>query len=146
MFAGKGGAVTFATGSYVSGGIRRPRAPAAIYGPDDDVRLLLRGILLLYRHPVTREAKLPSELGHLPSESRVLIYDVGAAPTGWTDVLAGVIRENPALPVLVLLPSGGEELASEAERAGAQGTLVKPFATHALIAAIDTLLTVPGSA
>ena len=145
MFAGQGGAATFATGSFVSGGIRRPRAPAAIYRPDDDVRLLLRGILLLYRHPVTREAKLPSELARLPPESRVLIYDVGSAAPGWSEVLAGVTRENPALPVLVLLPTGGEELAPEAERAGAQGTLVKPFATHALIDAIETLLTVPGS-
>ncbi|HLN50599.1 MAG TPA: hypothetical protein VK455_00850 [Thermoplasmata archaeon] len=144
MFAGKGGAATFA--SVGSGGVRRPRAPAAICGPDDDVRLLLRGILLLYRHPVTREAKSPSELGRLPPESRVLIYDAGAAASGWSEVLAGVTRENPALPVLVLLPSGGEGLATEAERAGAQGTLVKPFATHALIDAIDTLLTVPGSA
>jgi DNA-binding NarL/FixJ family response regulator len=140
MMGGRSGSIPQVTATAGSGGIRRPRAPAAICGSDDDTRLLLRGILLLYRHPVTREAKSPSELGRLPPESRFIVYDITGDGSGAAETLAGLIREHPGIPVLALLPAGGEGLRADVERAGAQGTLGKPFVSNELIRAIEALL------
>ena len=122
----------------------RSHAPTAICASNEDVRLLLRGILRLDRYPVTKEAASPAALGRPPPESRVLIYDTGGDAAGGLESLEALARENPGLEVLALLPVGGEGLRPAAERAGARGTLVKPFSAHELTEAIDALVADPG--
>ncbi len=88
---------------------------------------------------------MPSELGRVPPEARVIVYDAVGVPADWLDSVRSLVRENPNGLVLALLPVGGEGVRSEAERAGAHATLVKPFLTRELLEAIDALVATPGS-
>ncbi len=145
MVDGRGGAASSASGSGGSSPTGRARAPTAICGSDDETRLVLRGILLLHRYPVTSEARAPAELGRPPTEARVVVYDARGTPAEWLDAVRSLVRENPTVLVLALLPVGGEGFRAEAERAGAHATLVKPFLMRDLLEAIDALVAAPGS-
>jgi len=134
-------AVSVAVGSQRKESLR---IPTAIWGANDESRLLLRGILQLHRYPLTREARSRGELERLPAETRVLIYDTGWDATGWTGSVADVAQETPGLRVLVLLPTGSERPGSEGRGASALATLTKPFTTRDLIEAIDALVAEPG--
>ena len=140
MVEERGGASSLAAAPLAPSRAGRSHAPTAICASNDYIRLLLRGILRLDHYPVTKESASPGALGRPPPESRVLVYDTGGAVAGGVESLEALARENPGLPVLALLPVGGEGLRAEAERAGARGTLVKPFSAHDLTEAIDALV------
>jgi DNA-binding NtrC family response regulator len=144
---GKGGSASSLAAGSEGAGARRNRAPIAIGGSNDEIRILLRGILRLHRYPVAGEAMSPGDLGRLPSDTRILIYDVArsgdVAP--WTESVSALTRDNPGIQVLALLPYGSEGNRTEAERTGALATLVKPFKVQDLLRSIDALLAEPGT-
>jgi DNA-binding NarL/FixJ family response regulator len=126
-------------------GIARPEGeapvPAVLWVPDDDVRLLLRGILTLQRHPVVLELGSAEALRRWePPETALLVVDAVSGASRWREELAEALRARPELRAIVLLPRDREGLRAEAEALGARATLVRPFAVRELVAAIREAL------
>jgi DNA-binding NarL/FixJ family response regulator len=115
--------------------------PSVLWVPDDDVRLLLRGILTLQRHPVVLELTSADALRRWePPQVALLIVDAVSGADRWREELAEATRARPELRAIVLLPRDREGLRAEAEALGARATLVRPFAVRDLVAAIREAL------
>ncbi len=125
------------TGSTGSG----ERVPAVLWVPDDDVRLLLRGILTLQRYPVVLELTSAESLHRWePAPVALLVVDAVSGAGRWREELAEALRARPELRALVLLPKDSEALRRDAEALGARATLVRPFAVRDLVEAIREAL------
>jgi DNA-binding NarL/FixJ family response regulator len=115
--------------------------PAVLWIPDEDVRLLLRGILLLQRHPVVLELTSAEALHRWePAPVALLIVDAVSGANRWREELAEAVKARPELRPIVLLPRDSESLRREAEALGARATLVRPFAVRDLVEAIREAL------
>jgi DNA-binding NarL/FixJ family response regulator len=115
--------------------------PAVLWIPDDDVRLLLRGILTLQHHPVALELTTAEALNRWePPPVALLIVDAVSGSDRWRSELADALRARPELRAIVLLPRNREGLRTEAEELGARATLVRPFAIRDLVEAIREAL------
>jgi DNA-binding NarL/FixJ family response regulator len=115
--------------------------PAVLWVPDDDVRLLLRGILTLQHHPVALElSSAEALLRWEPPKVALLIVDAVSGADRWRAELAEALRTRPELRALVLLPRDREKVRQEAETLGARATLVRPFAVTDLVRAIQIAL------
>lgn len=116
--------------------------PVVVLVRDDDLRLLIRGVLTLYRYPVLLEGSAPDSLRRLGPLERptVLILDAGEDDRRWREDLVSVLRERPELRALVLFPAGAEASRAEAERLGARVTLVRPVVLRELVRAIKDAL------
>jgi DNA-binding NarL/FixJ family response regulator len=115
--------------------------PSVLWVPDDDVRLLLRGILTLQRYPVALELTSAESLRRWESPTvALLVIDAVSGAGRWRAELTEALRARPELRAIVLLPREHEELRREAEALGARATLVRPFAVRDLVAAIRTAL------
>ncbi len=145
MGEGQGGSASPLPAAAEGVATRRNRAPIAIGASNDEIRILLRGILRLHRYPVAGEAMSPADLARLPPETRILVYDVGGDVARWTDSVSALTRDNPGIQVLALLPLGSDVGHSDAERIGALAILVKPFKAHDLVRALDALVADPGA-
>ncbi len=111
------------------------RTPAVLCGESDDHRLLLRGLLRLYRHPVIYEARTLDDLEQLTpaSDPRILILDVDGGDDRWTLELAGALAQHSELRAVVILPTGDPEAERRALAAGARAVLPRPFAIQDLV-------------
>jgi CheY-like chemotaxis protein len=115
--------------------------PAVLWVPDDDVRLLLRGILTLQHHPVALEITAAEALRRWdPPKVALLIVDAVSGVDRWREELTEALRSRPELRALVLLPRDREKVRHEAEALGARATLVRPFAVADLVRAIGVAL------
>jgi len=115
--------------------------PSVLWVPDDDVRLLLRGLLTLQRHPVVLELGSAETLRRWdPPQVALLIVDAVSGADRWREELADALRTRPELRAIVLLPRDHEALRRDAESLGARATLVRPFAVRDLVAAIRQAL------
>jgi DNA-binding NarL/FixJ family response regulator len=115
--------------------------PSVLWVPDDDVRLLLRGILTLQRHPVALELTAAEALRRWDSPRvALLVVDAVSGAARWREELGEALRARPELRAIVLLPREPEEMRREAEALGARATVVRPFAVRDLVAAIRTAL------
>lgn len=124
------------TGDRASGAV-----PSVLWVPDDDVRLLLRGILTLQHHPVVLELSSAEALRRWePPDVALLIVDAVSGAERWRAELTEALRSRPELRAIVLLPRDREALRREAEALGARTTLVRPFALRDLVAAIREAL------
>lgn len=126
-------------------GLARPSAdeavPSVLWVPDDDVRLLLRGILTLQRHPVVLELSSAEALRRWePPQVALLVVDAVSGAQRWREELTEALRARPELRAIVLLPRDREELRREAEALGARATLTRPFAVRDLVGAIREAL------
>lgn len=118
-----------------------PPVPAVLWVPDDDVRLLLRGILTLQRYPVTLELSSAEALRHWDAPPvALLVVDAVSGADRWREELTEALRARPELRALVLLPRDREALRREAEALGARATLVRPFAVREFVAAVREAL------
>lgn len=118
-----------------------PVLPAILLGGNEDTRLLLRGLLRLHRHPVLLEAPSPEGIGRLPrsDEVKILVMDVDTARDAkWADELSGILEGRPDLRAVVIFPSPDVALDSRARAAGARAVLVRPFAIHDFVEAVDS--------
>jgi DNA-binding NarL/FixJ family response regulator len=112
--------------------------------PDDDMRLLLRGILTLQHHPVALELTSAEALRRWePPPVALLIVDAASGAERWREELADALGTRPELRAIVLLPRGQEKLGREAEALGARATLACPFAVKDLVEAIRAALQGP---
>ncbi len=128
-------------------GARSP-VPALLWVPDDDVRLLLRGLLALEHHPVALDAADSGALRRWsPGSVALLVIDAVSGADRWREELSEALRSRPELRAVVLLPPDGEDLRAEAEALGARVTLVRPFALREFARAIREALgvsSIPG--
>ena len=116
--------------------------PAVLLGGNEDTRLLLRGLLRLHRHRVLLEAPGPEGIERLPPspETKILVVDAGSeADPKWAEQLSGILRSRSDLRALVILPSPDVALESRARAAGARAVLVRPFAIHDFVEAVDSV-------
>lgn len=121
--------------------------PAVLLGGSEDTRLLLRGLLRLHRHRVLLEAQAPEGIERLPAspETKVLILDAGSkADCTWAEDLSSVLKNRSDLRALVILPTSDPTLETRAREAGARGVLVRPFAIHDFVEAVDAVAAEPG--
>ena len=140
----------FAGGDSVQGATLSQEAPAARSGegvpavlwvPDDDVRLLLRGILTLLRYPVALELVSAEALRRWDAPPvALLIVDAVSGRDRWREELGEALRARPELRALVLLPRDQEGLRREAEGLGARAALVRPFAVREFLTAVREAL------
>jgi len=115
--------------------------PTVLWIPDDDLRLLLRGILTLQHHPVVLELTSTEALRRWEPPSVALIFlDAVSGSDRWREELAEALRVRPELRAVVLLPRDRDALRQEAERLGARATLARPFAVRDLMVAIRAAL------
>lgn len=139
-FGGSGGVRMMAPSAAGGPGGGEP-VPSVLWIPDDDVRLLLRGILTLHHHPVTLELSSAEALRRWEAPPvALLIVDAVSGADRWREELAEALRTRPELRAIVLLPRDRESLRREAESLGARVTLVRPFAVRDLVAAIHEAL------
>jgi len=113
-----------------------------VLGGSEDTRLLLRGLLRLHRHRVLLEAPTQEGVDRIPvsSETKILVLDAGADKAeAWAEMLASLLHARSDLHALVILPSSDPGLETRARQAGAQATLVRPFAIRDFIEAVDSL-------
>ncbi|HEX5052530.1 MAG TPA: sigma-54 dependent transcriptional regulator [Planctomycetota bacterium] len=73
----------------------------------------------------------------------LVVLDIGLPDRSGIDVLAGIRRSDPDLPVLVVTAHGNLENAVEAKKRGASAYLVKPLDLRELEATIQSLLHAP---
>jgi len=119
--------------------------PAVLWVPDEDLRLLLRGILTLQRYPVALELSSAEALRRWePPGVALLVVDSVSGADRWRDELREALRTRPELRAVVLLPRDHAELRREAEELGARATLVRPFAVREFVAAVREALHGPG--
>lgn len=116
--------------------------PAVLWGPDDDTRLLLRGLLRLHRYPVAYEARTIEELEQLPSsvQPRLLLVDVPVEAGHWSAELERALRVHIDLRPVVILPAGRPAAEAEAIRAGARAVLPRPFVIQEFVRALAKAL------
>ena len=138
---GSGSVQEAAPGGAGTPGSSADPVPSVLWVPDDDVRLLLRGILTLQRHPVALELTSAEALRRWESPRvALLVVDAVSGGKRWREELAEALRARPELRAIVLLPREREEMRREAEALGARATLTRPFAVRDLVAAIRTAL------
>ena len=116
--------------------------PAVLWGPDDDTRLLLRGLLRLHRYPVAYEARTIEDLEQLPTsyQPRLLLMDVPVEAGHWSAELERALRVHIDLRPVVILPAGRPAAEAEAIRAGARAVLPRPFVIQEFVRAVAKAL------
>jgi len=120
--------------------------PAVLWVPDEDLRLLLRGLLVLQHHPVVLELTSADALRRWEAPRvALLVVDAVSGADRWRAELAEALRSRPELRAVVLLPHDREGLRQEAEALGARATVVRPFAVRDLVGAIREALREPAS-
>jgi len=118
--------------------------PSVLWVPDDDLRLLLRGVLALQHHPVVLELTTSEALRRWEAPPVALfIVDAASGADRWREELAAALALRPELRALVLLPRGQESVRGAAESLGARATLARPFAMKDLAEAIRVALRAP---
>jgi len=115
-------------------------APAILLGTNEDTRLLLRGLLRLYRHPVVSESGAAEELGSLAptTDPTVLVLDAEAVTGGWEAALGLALHDHPRLRPILITIDRSSEFEARARAAGARVVLVRPFAIADFARALAT--------
>lgn len=115
--------------------------PAVLWVPDDDLRLLLRGILTLQHHPVVLELSSAEALRRWEAPPvALLVVDAVSGAERWREELANALRARPELRAIVLLPHDRGGARREAVALGARATLARPFEIRDLVGAIREAL------
>jgi DNA-binding NarL/FixJ family response regulator len=129
-------------GGPIAGPVAEPPAlPAAILTADEDLRLLVRGVLTLHHHPILLEGSGPEFLRLLAGTDGpiALVFDVGDGGGTWANDLAALVAARPSLRAVVLLPPGRRDLIERAAASGARATIVRPVALRELVQALDSV-------
>ncbi len=110
----------------------------AIYSAQDDVRLLLRGLLRLHRYRVIGEGNSPLALGQLPKDSQaVVVVDADLDEVGWSEAVTALHRARPAQRVVLLSATRSPRVESQAKALGISAVVRRPFAVHQLVEAVN---------
>ena len=105
------------------------RRPALIVVRNDDLRLLVRGILTLSGHRVVQEHREVDALSCLEGveAGSLLVLDVGDGTGEWAGSLASAVRAGEDLRAIVIVPGGDQRLRAMAVEHGARATVGRPL-------------------
>jgi DNA-binding NtrC family response regulator len=122
--------------------LRAREGPVALCIADEDLRLLLRGLLRLREHSVDIEtAELDAVERMLPdSEPVTLLTDCISSDPFWFEKLAGILRTHPTLRTVLLARQDDTDSTSRACRLGVLLVLCRPLTFQK----VDQLLEVLG--
>jgi DNA-binding NarL/FixJ family response regulator len=110
----------------------------AIYSAQDDVRLLLRGLLRLHRYRVVGEGNSPNALLQLPKDSdAVVVVDADLDEVGWAEAVTSLHRARPGQRVVLLSATRSPRVESQAKSLGISAVVRRPFAVHQLVEAVN---------
>ena len=111
-----------------------------IVGGTEETRLLLRGLLRLYRHLIVAEGPtfrvLPPP-GSPDDHPSVALIDIDLDDREAVAGIARAKREHPGLRVLLLTPNRTQIMEARAKEAGIDAIVRRPFAVHELMDAMD---------
>jgi CheY-like chemotaxis protein len=110
----------------------------AIYSGNDEIRLLLRGLLKLHRFHVVREGGVPAALRDLPKDSSpVVVLDADLDEMGWVEAIQVLRKERPELRVILLTATRSPRVEGQAKASGIDVVVRRPFPVHALLEAVQ---------
>jgi DNA-binding NarL/FixJ family response regulator len=127
-----------ASGESIAAG---PALHAVIVGGNDEVRLLLRGLLRLHHYQVEREvpAARPPPSAGTPEELWVLLLVVDGNGEEWSAELASALERQPGLRTLLITSETTPDLEARARSAGVRGVLRRPFSIRDLISTVEAV-------
>lgn len=118
------------------------RPHAVVVVRDDDLRLLVRGLLLLEHVAVILEGPGPEVLRrYTPLGARtLLVLDAETYGERWREEIAELRRTHPELRLVMLFAHASPHELEEAKAAGAHAALVRPIVLSAFVSAIGLAL------
>lgn len=116
-------------------------ANVVIVGGTEETRLLLRGLLRLYRHRVVADGAKFELLGSIPSDARpsVAVVDIDLDDATRAAEMAQAMKSIPSLRVLLLTSERSARSESRAKELGVERVVVRPFAVHDLMEAVEAV-------
>lgn len=116
-------------------------ANVVIVGGTEETRLLLRGLLRLYRHRVVADGPKFDALGRIPADAQpsVAVVDIDLDDAPRTSEMAHALRAHPSLKVLLLTSERGPRVESRARELGVERVVLRPFAVHDLMEAVEAV-------
>lgn len=114
-------------------------ANVTIAGGSDETRLLLRGLVRLHHHRVIAEGPGPETcLESSPDgEASVLILEADLENDAWRQHIAEFRSKDPARRVVLLTGDRSVAFEGRARGLGIDRLLLRPFAVHDLVDAIE---------
>lgn len=121
------------------------RLSAVIWGPNEDTRLLLRGLLKLCHCPSVEEIADPTALDTLPTLTgpTVLVIDIEGRGAEWEGELRSALTAHPELRAIVLLPREGGPDPTGPRAIGACEVLRRPFTVPDFARAVNAAADAP---
>lgn len=109
----------------------------AVYSGNDEIRLLLRGLLKLHHFSVVREGSLPASLVDLPKErTPVVVLDADLDEVGWSEAIQLLRSQRPELRMVLLTATRSPRIGNQAKAIGIDAVVQRPFPVHALLEAV----------
>lgn len=105
------------------------RPPTVLLVRNPETRLLLKGLLLLFRYPVLLEAERPDDLAQLPRTrpTTLLLLDADTESGDWAADVRAVLEEHPDLSPILLTSVSSPETSARAAQTGIEAVLIRPF-------------------
>jgi DNA-binding NarL/FixJ family response regulator len=119
-------------------------ANVVIVGGSEETRLLLRGLLRLYRHRVVGDGPGPETIDRAMETGgpTTVIMEVDLNEPAEVDELRRAVQRYPLLRFIVLTARHEAATAERAQELGVAGFLRRPFAVHELVDALEGAQTV----
>lgn len=116
-------------------------ANVIIVGGSEETRLLLRGLLRLYRHRVVADGPKFEALGAIPAAESpsVAVVDLDLDDSQRAAEMARAMKAAPTLRVLLLTSERGARAEHRAKELGVERVVVRPFAVHDLMEAVEAV-------
>lgn len=118
-------------------------ASVAILSPNDDLRLLLRGLVRMGRHTIAGEGRGVEALATLPvaasGASFVVLADVDLESPNCSATIQAFATSNPNVRIVLLTPARSARISAAAQACGVTCVVHRPFAIHELMVAIAPL-------
>ncbi|MCI4336300.1 MAG: hypothetical protein L3K17_03770 [Thermoplasmata archaeon] len=114
-------------------------ANVVIVGGTEETRLLLRGLLRLYRHRVVADGPRFDVVTSLATEVRpaVAVVDIDIEDPQQSAEMVGMMRHLPAIHVLLLSSERTARTETRAKELGIDCVICRPFAVHDLMEAVE---------
>jgi two-component system, OmpR family, response regulator len=109
----------------------------AIYSANDEIRLLLRGLLRLHHYRIVGEGSAPASLLEIPREmAPVVVLDADLDEMGWVESIQELHRHRPELRVVLLTATRSPRVGTQAKATGIDAVVRRPFPVRELLEAV----------
>ena len=122
-------------------------ARVVVVGGTEESRLLLRGLVKLFRHQIIGEASTVDALQGLSinGDPTVAIIDLDLDDAPASDALRATLRAHPLLRAILITSHRTAQAETRARALGFESLVRRPFAVHELMEAIDHLPPAPSA-